>query len=258
MKFREKVVLVTGGASGIGKATAFLFAKEGAQVIVADVDVAAGQYVVEVIQKQGGQALFIEADVSQKSSVQALLHDTVTHYGRLDIACNSAGIQGQVAGFIESTEENWNQVINGNLKSVWLCLKFELAQMRKQQVGAVVNIASIYGLAGSNRGIAAYVASKHGVVGLTKAAALEYATHGIRVNAVCPGAVCTPLRETLTGKDCQDEVKANSRYPLGRIARPEEIAEAVSFLCSSAAGFITGQVLTIDGGLQANQPTTPQ
>lgn len=247
----DKVALVTGGWSGIGRASALAFAGLGAKVVVADQDTVGGEQTAEQIYQLGQQAIFVKVDVTQPNEVEHLINLIIKQYGQLDYAHNNAGIQGKVAHLADSSEENWDQVINVNLKSVWLCLKYELAHMASRRQGAIVNTASVYGLRGSDRGISAYVASKYGIVGLTKTAALEYAKVGIRVNAVCPGAVCTPLREQLTGKNCLEEVHQNLNYPIGRIGVPEEIAQAVVWLCSQNSAFVTGTTLVLDGGVMA-------
>ncbi|MGH8008520.1 MAG: SDR family oxidoreductase, partial [Candidatus Binatia bacterium] len=219
-----KIALVTGASSGIGRATALTFAREGAKVVAADVTVAAGEETVRMIQAAGGEAVFIKADVSKGTDVEALIKKTVETYGRLDCAFNNAGIEGKFSPTIEGTEENWQRVIDINLKGVWLCLKYEIIQMLKQGGGAIVNTASVAGLVGAAGG-SAYVASKHGVNGLTKTAALEYAKQGIRVNSVCPGGIRTPMLERImSGNPGMSEMIA-AMEPVGRLGKPEEIAE---------------------------------
>jgi NAD(P)-dependent dehydrogenase (short-subunit alcohol dehydrogenase family) len=245
-----KVALVTGGASGIGRATALTFAREGAKLIIADMNEDGGQQTVHMITEKGGEAIFVRTDVSQAVEVQALISKAVETYGRLDCAHNNAGISGGLSARIaEYPEDLWHQVIAINLTGVWLCMKYELDQMRKQGGGAIVNTASIAGLVGYP-GAAAYVASKHGVVGLTKTAALEYATQGIRVNCVCPGYIATPM--TAPGmNDPTRLARLIAREPIGRVGAPEEVAEAVVWLCSDAASFVTGHTMTVDGGYVA-------
>jgi NAD(P)-dependent dehydrogenase (short-subunit alcohol dehydrogenase family) len=244
-----KVALVTGGASGIGRATALTFAQEGAKLIIADMNEEGGQQTVHMITEKGGEAIFVRTDVSKAIEVQALISKAVETYGRLDCAHNNAGISGGGRALTaEYAEDTWQQVLAVNLTGVWLCMKYEIPQMLHQGGGAIVNTASAAGLVGS-RGISAYVASKHGVVGLTKTAALEYAQQGIRVNCVCPGVIQTPMTErALSDPIMQAQIAAR---PIGRVGAPEEVAEAVVWLCSDAASFVTGHAMSIDGGLVA-------
>jgi NAD(P)-dependent dehydrogenase (short-subunit alcohol dehydrogenase family) len=250
----QKVALVTGGSSGIGRASAVAFAREGAKVIVSDIDTTRGEETVQLIQASGGTALFVRADVSSAADVEALVKKGIEAYGRLDCALNNAGIQGEIRQTAECSEENWNRIIAINLTGVWLCMKHELAPMLRQGSGTIVNTASNFGLVGS-QGMPAYSASKHGVLGLTKTAALEYAKSGIRVNAVCPGPTQTPLVDRILNEQPQlatlivEAIKA--REPVGRMGQPEEIAEAVVWLCSEAASFVTGIALAVDGGFVA-------
>lgn len=250
-----KVGLVTGGTSGIGRETAVLFAKAGAKVVVAGRREAEGQETVELIRAAGGDALFVKADVSKASEVEALVKKTVENFGRLDVAFNNAGIEGVWVPIVIQSEDDWDRTININLKGVWLCLKYEIRQMLRQGGGgAIVNMSSVTGLIGS-AGAAAYSASKHGVIGLTKSAALENAKAGIRVNAVCPAVVETPMGERLFGAP-QVHKTVLGRHPVGRFARPREIAEAVLWMCSDHASFMTGQSLVLDGGFLAG-PNSP-
>jgi NAD(P)-dependent dehydrogenase (short-subunit alcohol dehydrogenase family) len=247
-----KVALVTGGASGIGRATALAFAREGARLVIADMHEEGGHQTVHMITEQGGEALFVKTDVSNAVEVAALIGQAVETYGRLDCAHNNAGIGSRPrAPLHECAEDTWDRVLSINLKGVWLCMKYEIIQMLTQGSGTIVNTASIMGLVGSWSGTAAYNASKHGVVGLTKTAALEYATSGIRVNAVCPGYIRTPLIEEALSSNPALEAQIVARHPVGRMGRPEEIAEAVVWLCSDAASFVTGHTMTIDGGYVA-------
>ncbi len=245
-----KVALVTGGASGIGRATALALAREGAKVVLADVAVERCEDTVVKIEEAGGEVCCVETDVSQPDQVEALINATVETYGRLDCAFNNAGIEGEQASTADCTEENWDRVININLKSVWLCMKYEIPQMLKQGGGAIVNMSSVAGLVGFPN-VPAYVASKHGILGLTKTAALEYATEGIRVNAVCPGVIRTPMVERATGGKPEVEAQFTAMEPVGRMGKPEEVAEAVVWLCSDAASFVTGHSMVVDGGLVA-------
>ena len=244
-RFEGKVALVTGGGSGIGRASAVTFAKEGAKVVVADVDVEAGKETVQMITKNGGDAIFVRADVSKEAEVETLINKTVETYGRLDCAFNSAGIEANWAGIVECTEEDWDRVIDINLKGTWMCMKYEIPQMVKCGGDAIVNASSIAGLVGFP-GITPYVASKHGVVGLTKAVALEYAKNGIRINAICPAAVQTPMFERTFSGD-----RKPAAVPMGRVAAPEEVAEVVLWLCSDGASFVTGHPMSVDGGYVA-------
>jgi len=249
------VALVTGGASGIGRATALTFARKGAKLIIADMHEDGGQQTVHMITEQGGEAIFVQTDVTQATAVEVLISQAVETYGRLDCAHNNAGISGTgIAGAqralnAEYPEERWHQVIAVNLTGVWLCMKYELAQMLQQGSGAIVNTASVAGLVGL-AGNAAYVASKHGVVGLTKTAALEYARHGIRVNCVCPGYIETPMT-ALEMQDPERRALMMASEPVGRVGHPEEVAETVVWLCSDAASFVTGHTMTVDGGYVA-------
>ena len=248
----EKVALVTGGASGIGRATALTFAREGARLIIADMNEDGGQQTVHMITENSGEATFVQVDVTQATEVEAMISKAIETYGRLDCAHNNAGIGSRPRVLIhELPEESWDQVIGINLKGVWLCMKYEIIQMLKQGGGALVNTASIMGLVGSWSRSGAYNASKHGVVGLTKTAALEYAKSGIRVNAVCPGYIRTPLIEEALTSNPEMEAQIIERHPVGRMGRPEEIAEAVVWLCSDAASFVTGHTMTVDGGYVA-------
>jgi NAD(P)-dependent dehydrogenase (short-subunit alcohol dehydrogenase family) len=245
-----KVAVITGGGSGIGRATALAFAREGAKVVVADVVVAGGEETVRMIKAAGGEAIFIKTDVTKTAEVGAMVKKTIETYGRLDCAFNNAGIEGEMAPTADCTEENWDRVVAIDLKGVWLCMKYELPQMLKQGGGAIVNTASVAGLVGF-QGIPAYVASKHGVNGLTKTAALEYAKSGIRVNAVCPGVIHTPMVERFFTTNPQLAEGMTALEPVGRLGKPEEIAEAVVWLCSDAASFVTGLPMAVDGALTA-------
>jgi NAD(P)-dependent dehydrogenase (short-subunit alcohol dehydrogenase family) len=247
-----KVGLVTGGTSGIGRETALLFAKQGVKVVVAGRREREGEATIELIRATGSDGLFVRADVSKASEVDTLIQRVVERFGRLDVAFNNAGIEGVWVPIVRQSEEDWDRTIDINLKGVWLSLKYELRQMLKQVGGgAIVNMASITGLVGS-AGAAAYCASKHGVIGLTKAAALENARSGIRINAVCPAAIETPMSQRIFGRPAVHKYVV-SCHPIGRFGRPAEIAEAVVWLCSDRASFITGQSFVLDGGFLAGQ-----
>jgi len=250
-RLNEKVALVTGGGSGIGRASALAYAKEGARVVVADVNVERGQDTVRAIESAGGQALFVRADVSKRADVEAMINTTVESYGQLDCAFNNAGIEGAVGTPIaDYPEDSWDKVMDINLKGVWLCMKYELAQMLKQGSGTIVNTASVAGLVGGPFG-SAYYASKHGVVGLTKAGAIEYGKSGIRVNAGCPGVIRTEMADRLINDNQQIESAVTSLHPLGRLGTPEEVAHMVVWLSSDDASFVTGQAMAVDGGFVA-------
>jgi len=245
------VAVVTGAGNGIGRATALAFAREGAKVVVSDVDGRAGEETVAQVRKAGGEARFAAADVSKEADVISLIEGTIKSYGRLDVAFNNAGISGAQGAVADLTEAQWAQVLAVNLTGVFLCMKHELLHMEKQGRGAIINNASILGTVGF-AGAAAYTASKHGVLGLTKVAAIEYATKGIRVNAVCPGFIVTPMLEN-AGLLADEAVRKTleGMHAQKRMGKPSEVAEAVTFLASSRASFITGHPLLVDGGFVA-------
>ena len=243
--FKDKAALVTGSSFGIGRSTAIAFAKRGARVVLADCVEDNGT--LDAIGQIGGDAFFVKCDVSREDDVRNLVAQAVARYGRLDFAFNNAGIEGSPAPAAECSDENWDRTIGINLKGVWLCIKHEIPEMIKSGGGAIVNNASIAGLVGFG-GVPAYVASKHGVVGLTKNVALDYAKQNIRVNAVCPGVIHTPMIDRYTGNDPKVMQQMVAGKPMERLGQPEEIAETVVFLCSNAASFITGQAIAVDGG----------
>ena len=245
-----KVALITGAGSGIGRASALAFAREGAKVAVADIVVEGGEETVRMVKEAGGEAFFIKVDVSNAAEVEAMVNAVVDTYGRIDCAYNNAGIEGRLASTDEYPEDVFDKVIDINLTGVWLCMKYELPHMLKQGSGAIVNTASGAGLIGV-AGMSAYVASKHGVVGLTKTAALEYAKSGIRVNSVCPGLIQTPMVERITADQPQLGEALVAAEPVGRTGKPEEIAESVVWLSSDAASFVTGHAMSVDGGFVA-------
>jgi NAD(P)-dependent dehydrogenase (short-subunit alcohol dehydrogenase family) len=247
----DKVAIITGVASGIGRAAAQLFAREGAAVVAADVTTDEGNAVVKSIAAADGKATFVRCNISKAAEVEALVAAAVKAYGRIDCAFNNAGIIGNISRTAEETEENFDRILMIDLKGPWLCMKYEILQMLKQgKGGAIVNTASAAGLVGSH-GMPAYTAAKHGVVGLTRTAALEYAKAGIRINAVCPGIVDTPMTQGIVAKHPR-MAQATSIMPLARNCRPEEIAEAALWLCSDAASFVTGHAMAVDGGLTAH------
>ncbi|NIB42255.1 SDR family oxidoreductase [Pseudomaricurvus alkylphenolicus] len=251
MSFYDKVALVTGAGSGIGQATAIAFAKRGANVVAADVDTDGLKMTKSIAQEYDGSISSVRVDAANSASVEEMISTATSQFGRLDYACNIAGITGTECGFTDCTEENWDKVINVNLKGVWLCMKYQLRQMLKQGHGSIVNMSSVAGLVGMNDRLAPYGPSKFGVVGLTKSAALEFARQNIRINAVCPGEIMTPMQEAYIKNSPELETKAIDSEPIGRFGIPDEVAEAVLWLCSDAASFVTGHAMAIDGGYVA-------
>jgi NAD(P)-dependent dehydrogenase (short-subunit alcohol dehydrogenase family) len=242
--------VVTGGGSGIGRATALAFAREGAKIVVADVNREGGEETLRLIEQNNGEGLFIETDVVNGNSVEAMIRGAVDAFGAVNCAVNSAGVGGDaLASPDDYSEDLWNDVLAVNLTGLWLSLKFEVREMLKQREGAIVNMASVAGLVGGPN--IAYVASKHGVVGVTKSAALAYAKAGIRINALCPSFTETPLLDGITGGNPQIRDHLAMQQPLGRIGTVEEIAAAVLWLCSDASSYMTGHAMAVDGGYSA-------
>jgi NAD(P)-dependent dehydrogenase (short-subunit alcohol dehydrogenase family) len=248
--FTGKVVLVTGGNTGIGRATALAFAREGAQVVITGRRENQGEETVAQIRAAGSQGLFIRADVSKAQDVQMMIERTVETFGRLDCAVNNAGVEQLVTPLVNQTEAEFDRIISVNVKGVWLSMKDEIEQMLTQGGGAIVNMSSVSGLIGVG-GVEIYAASKHAVLGLTKSAAMEFAKSGIRINAVCPGAVKTEMFERITSGASEIAELFKAAHPVGRMGEPEEIASAVLWLCSQGASFMTGQTVTVDGGFTA-------
>ncbi len=247
--FHGKVAVVTGGGSGIGRAACLAFARCGAKVVVASRGHASGEATVRAIKDTGGDATFVSTDVSQATDVEALMKTTVERYGRLDFLFTSAGTQPTPGPTVDETEQAWNENIDVNLKGAWLCMKYALPAMQKSGGGAIVHCAAATGLVGFANWTS-QCASKHGVVGMTKAVALEFAKEGIRANCVCPGLIRTPMLETLAGGADNVDSLAGME-PMGRIGTPDDVANAVIFLCSEHSAFITGQALPVDGGMVA-------
>jgi len=248
ISFENKVALVTGAGSGLGLATAQAFAEAGASVALADWNEKAVRSAADKLVASGHKALAIRCDVSNDAEVAAMVRETITKFGRLDVAYNNAGVQNELAETADTTAKDYDRVMGINLRGIWNSMKFELQHMRKQGSGAIVNCSSLGGLVGgAERGI--YHAAKHGVLGFTKSAALEYGAKGIRINAVCPGLIQTPMSDQMVAAGQGEALKAMEKMiPMARVGRPEEIASAVLWLCSDAASYITGQSISVDGG----------
>ena len=246
---RDRVALVTGAGSGIGRAAALAFARTGARVVVSDVDPEKG---AETMRMMPASSTFIPADVSVRPEVEHLIGRAVDLYGRLDCAFNNAAVEGAIARMHQYPDQVWDRIIGVNLKGTWLCMKYELRQMLKQEKGAIVNTSSTAGHVGSRGRMSAYIASKHGVLGLTRTAAVEYGAQGIRVNALCPGAIRTPMTDRLLGADPERAERMAQFIPMARFGTPDEVAEAAVWLCSDAAAYVNGLALPIDGGYLAH------
>ncbi len=245
--FTGKVAFVTGAANGIGRATALAFAREGANVVVADISEQGNQETARMIEDLGGRSLAVKCNVTQAEDVKAALDKTIETFGRLDFAFNNAGVEQKNAATAEIEAQEWDRIVDINLRGVFLCMKYEIPLLLNQGGGAIVNTSSGAGVIGIKGG-AAYAAAKHGVIGLTKSAALDYAAQNIRVNAVAPGYIDTPMMDRFTGGTSKGREQVISEEPIGRMGQPEEIANAVVWLCSDAAGFVVGHALVIDGG----------
>lgn len=248
--FDGKVALVTGGGVGIGRATAHAFAREGAKVVIGNRSVERGEAVVKAIQGDGGEASFLRTDVSSEDDVRALVEHAVSTFGRLDVAFNNAGVEGLVAPLADQTDENYRYVMDINVKGVWLSMKYQILQMLKTGGGAIVNNSSVAGVVGFP-GLAVYSASKHAVMGLTKCAALEYSAQGIRVNTVNPAVIDTSMVDRLADSLETTKDELSTLHPIGRIGQVDEVANAVLWLCSDKASFVTGTDLCVDGGFTA-------
>jgi NAD(P)-dependent dehydrogenase (short-subunit alcohol dehydrogenase family) len=248
MLLKGKSALITGAGAGIGRAAALAFAREGASLMVADI--VAADETEAMVRAAGGDVVAIKCDVSSSAEVEALIRKAVSTYGRIDCAFNNAGIESRVSNIADITEAEFDRQIAVNLKGVWLCLKYELPQMVKQGAGAIVNTSSGAGIAGA-QGWSAYCAAKHGVVGLTRCAALEYARAGVRVNALCPGPIDSPMGKRIAANNPGYKDVLIAHTPNGRLGRPEEVAEAAVWLCSDAASLVNGSILPVDGGIVA-------
>ncbi|WP_442737967.1 glucose 1-dehydrogenase [Streptomyces pseudogriseolus] len=246
-RFANKVAFVTGAGSGIGRATATAFAAEGADVVVADIDSAGNEETARLAAEQGGRVLTVKCDVTSSSDIRAAVEQTVREFGRLDVAFNNAGIEQPPAPLVDIEEEEWSRLLDIDLRSAFLCMKYEIPAMLENGGGSIVNTSSGAGVVGI-RGQAAYVAAKHGIIGLTKSAALDYAAQGVRVNAICPGIIETPMMNRFSGGTPEGRARVIGQEPVGRMGSPEEIASAVLWLSSDLGAFATGHAMVIDGG----------
>ena len=249
-RFAGKVAFVTGAGSGIGRATAIAFAAEGAEVVLADIDTVGNEETARLVAEHGGRVLSVKCDVTSSSDIQAVIKQTVQEFGRLDVAFNNAGIEQPPAPLVDIDEDNWSRLLDIDLRSAFLCMKYEIPAMLQTGGGSIVNTSSGAGVVGI-RGQAAYVAAKHGLIGLTKSAALDYAAQGVRVNAICPGIIETPMMDRFSGGTPEGRARVIGQEPVGRMGRPEEIASAVLWLSSDLGAFATGHAMVIDGGQTA-------
>jgi len=249
-EFQDKVAIVAGATSGIGRAAAIAYAREGAKVVVAGRRATEGEETVRLLQAQGGEGIFVKTDVSKAVQVKELVERTLQKFGRLDVAFNNAGIEQVPVPFLEQDEETFDQVVDINAKGVWLSMKYEIPAMLKTGGGSIVNTASVFGVIGIP-GNEIYIASKHAVIGLTKSAAVEFGKQGIRVNAILPGVVDTDMYKRFAGDKLEFRAQMTAMHPIGRIGKPEDIAEAAIWLSSSKSSFVTGHSLMVDGGYTA-------
>jgi len=250
-RLNNKVALVTGGSSGIGRAAAQLFAREGAKVVIADINVEGGEETLRSVRDAGGEAHFIRTDISNAVDVEELINKVIDLHGKLDCAYNNAAIFGELLSIVDHTEETWGQAIETNLKGTWLCTKYEIPQMLKQGSGSIVNVTASSGIKSGRPFLAAYATSKAGIISLSKVAAMEYAEYGLRINVICPSHVRTPMLEQFFVQRPEIEADFIQQAPMGRLATTEEVAEGALWLCSDASSYVTGHVLAVDGGFLA-------